>query len=299
MNLARSIWSSRIALFTCAALLSLALPVSAQVEKSGGQLPGDCNQDGARDLSDAICLFQFLFQNKPPSLPCGESLRDAGNVLLLDWNGDKKLDISDPIKSLQFLFRSTSGHALGEDCVPIVGCSEMCARPEVFDIERIQPFQLEQSFTYYWRGDQPDVRSGLLVVFKVNPNLVTPTNALEPVLYAGNQTVQRINHGHESGFVLGIIPEQIDLSGEPVWFGAPDLPERIDAETIATERAEIERSGIFLTLSSTDIQERTQSPVVASDLTALLRGQAANLLLEFSPQEQRLADSWRLPDTTP
>ena len=166
----------------------------------------------------------------------------------------------------------------------------------VIDIERIQPFQLEKSFKYDWRRDHPDVRSGLLVVFRVDPELVTPRNALEPVLYAGNQTVQRLNHGHESGFVIGIIPGQIDLSKEPVWFGTPALPERIDAEMIAKERAIAERSGISA-LNSTDIESRTLDPVVASDLTTLLREHAAELLLEFSPQEKPLADSWRLPVT--
>ena len=168
----------------------------------------------------------------------------------------------------------------------------------VIDIERIQPFRLEQSFKYEWRRDQPDVQSGLLVVFKVDTNLVTPRNALEPVLYAGNQTVQRLNHGHESGFVIGIIPEQIDLSKEPIWFGTPALPERIDAKMIARERTKAERAGI-LPLKSTDIQSRTQDPVVVSDLTTLLREQAANRLLEFSPQEKQLADSWRLPVMIP
>ncbi len=168
----------------------------------------------------------------------------------------------------------------------------------VIDIERIQPFRLEKSFKYDWRRDRPDVRSGLLVVFKVDPDLVTPRNALEPVLYAGNQTVQRLNHGHESGFVIGIIPQQIDLSKEPVWFGTPALPERIDAKTIARERTKAERSGISA-LKSIDIQSRTQDSVVASDLTTLLREQAANLLLKYSPQEERLADSWRLPVMAP
>lgn len=168
----------------------------------------------------------------------------------------------------------------------------------VIDVERIQPFRLKQSFKYDWRLNYPDVQSGLLVVFKVNTDLVTPRNALEPVLYAGNHTVQRLNHGHESGFVIGIIPEQIDLSQEPIWFGTPALPERIDGEMIARERTKAERAGI-LALKSTDIQSRTQDPVVASDLTTLLREQAADLLLEFSPQEKRLADSWRLPVTGP
>lgn len=167
----------------------------------------------------------------------------------------------------------------------------------VIDIERIQPFQLKQSFKYDWRRDHPDVHFGLLVVFKVDPDLVTPRNTLEPVLYAGNQTVQRLNHGHESGFVIGIIPEQIDLSQELIWFGAPALPERIDAEMIAKERAKAERAGI-LPLKSINIQSRTRDMIVASDLTTLLREQAANLLLEFSPQEKKLADSWRLPVTS-
>lgn len=166
----------------------------------------------------------------------------------------------------------------------------------VVGIMHIQPFHLEQSFKYDWRRDTPDVRSGLLVVFKVDPDLVTPRNALEPVLYAGNQTVQRLNHGHKSGFVIGIIPVQIDLSQEPIWFGTPDLPERIDAQTIAKERTKAERFGISA-LASFDIQSRTQDPVVAPDLTTLLREQAADLLLEFSPQEKMLADSWRLPVT--
>lgn len=168
----------------------------------------------------------------------------------------------------------------------------------VIDIVRIQPFQLKQSFKYDWRRDRPDVRFGLLVVFKVDPDLVMPKNTLEPVLYAGNQTVQRLNHGHESGFVIGIIPEQIDLSKEPVWFGTPALPERINAEIIAKERTKAERLDISA-LKSTDIQSRTRDMIVASDLTTLLREQAANLLLEFSPQEKPLADSWRLPVTAP
>jgi hypothetical protein len=166
----------------------------------------------------------------------------------------------------------------------------------VINIERIQPFRLEQSFQFDWRRDRPDVRSGLLVVVRVNPELVVPTNQLEPVLYAGNQTVQRLNLGHESGFVIGIIPEQIDLSQHPVWFGTPALPERIDADRIAAERARAERAGIKPRAAS-DIQSLTLDPIDAPDLSTLLREHAADLLLEFSPQEKPLADAWRLPVT--
>ena len=166
----------------------------------------------------------------------------------------------------------------------------------VIDIERIQPFRLEKSFKYDWRREHPDVASGLLVVVKVDPGLVTPTNALEPVLYAGNHTVQRLNQGDESGYVIGIIPEQIDLSKEPIWFGTPALPERIDSEMITIERTKAKRAGIT-PLKSTDIQGRTLNPVVAKDLTMLIREYAGDLVLEFSPQEKRIVESWRLPVT--
>lgn len=166
----------------------------------------------------------------------------------------------------------------------------------VVEIVRIQPFQLEKPYQFDWRKERPDVRSGLLVVLKVDTSLVRPTNGLQPVLYAGNQTVQRINQGYESGFVIGIIPAQIDLSKEPVWFGAPALPERIDEKTIRAERARALRSGIRL-MKADDIKSRTKDMAAVPDLTTLLRKYAADLILEFSPQEKQLVETWRLPET--
>ena len=88
----------------------------------------------------------------------------------------------------------------------------------ITDIERIQPSRPEQSFRYDWRRNYLDFRSRLLVVFNIDPELVTPRKALQAVLYAGNQTVQWFNHGHQSSFVNGIIPEQVHLSQEPTSF---------------------------------------------------------------------------------
>lgn len=184
----------------------------------------------------------------------------------------------------------------------ISGCRTKTPTPDgfkpqsVIDILRIQPFQLEQSFKYDWQSDHPDVKSGLLVVIKVDPKMVMPKNVLEPVLYAGNHTVQRLNQGNESGFVIGIIPEQIDLSKEPLWFGTPDLPERIDAKMIASELTKAKRSGISA-LKLSDIKSRTKEMIAAPDLTTLLRKNAGDLILEFSPQEKHIVESWRLPVT--
>jgi hypothetical protein len=166
----------------------------------------------------------------------------------------------------------------------------------VIDIVHIQPFRLEKPFKFDWRRERQDVTSGLLVVFKVDTSLVVPRNELEPVLYAGNQTVLRLNQGNQSGFVIGLIPGQVDLTKEPAWFGSPALPERIDAEMISQQRKLAERAGISA-IKSTDIQSKTKSPITAADLTMLLREEAANLVLQYSPQEKHLADTWRLPTT--
>jgi fibronectin type 3 domain-containing protein len=102
--------------------------VSATPEAPGGlQRPGDTNQDGTTDISDAISLFDFLFLGNVKALPCGDTTgEDAANVTLLDWNRDSTLDLSDGVGLLAFLFQGGAPHPLGGDCVRIVGCPEAC-----------------------------------------------------------------------------------------------------------------------------------------------------------------------------
>lgn len=156
------------------------------------------------------------------------------------------------------------------------------------------PFTLATGYAYDWSEDRPIVRSGLLVVLRVEPDLVFPRNAAEPVLYAGDRTVQRLNQGYESGHVIAIIPGEIDLTRAPIWFGRPELPERVTTEMIKAERALAERAEIQ-PLSADKLRLATRSSVQVSDLYELLREHAADLVLEYSPQESDLAKTWRLP----
>lgn len=164
----------------------------------------------------------------------------------------------------------------------------------VIDVVAVQPFTLEESYRHDWRQERPFIESGTLVVFQVDPDLVYPRNAAEPVLYVGNQTAQRLNQGHESGYVIAIVPGEVDLAREPAWFGSPELPERVNAETIRDERAKADKAGIR-PLDAEKIRNVTQEGLVASDLAALLREHVAELLIKFSPQEKALAETWRLP----
>jgi hypothetical protein len=93
----------------------------------GLQSPGDGNQDGKLDLSDAVSLFGYLFLGTGRALPCeAGSLLDPGNRALLDVNADEKVDLTDGVYVLNYLFRGGPHPALGTACVRIVGCSDSC-----------------------------------------------------------------------------------------------------------------------------------------------------------------------------
>jgi hypothetical protein len=97
------------------------------------QVPGDCNQDQGLDISDAVCVFGFLFLGQPPALPCGGGVAaDAGSIALIDWQPDGGIDISDGIAMLGFLFGGGPPHPLSvpgaevDACVSIAGCTPRC-----------------------------------------------------------------------------------------------------------------------------------------------------------------------------
>lgn len=169
----------------------------------------------------------------------------------------------------------------------------LSAKP-VKDILYAQPFTLEKGYKNDWSKEREVVSSGVLVVLEVDPTLVEPRDAAEPILYAGNTPVQRLNHGQQSGRVIGIVPGVADLAGSPIWFGLPGLPEHVTPETVRAERAQAEKSGIR-PFAAEKLRSVTRSPAAAPDLAALLRDQVAPLVLEYSPQEKNLAEAWRLP----
>lgn len=167
----------------------------------------------------------------------------------------------------------------------------------VDDVVYVRPFTLEKGFTFDWRKERPTVISGTVLVLKVNPDLVVPRQIAEPVLYVGDQTAQRVNAGNESGYVVAIVPGQVDLAKSPVWFGTPELPERVDASAISAERAKANTAGIkpFAAEKIAAARARGGEPLIAADEAALLRDEVAPLVMKYSPQEKHLADSLCTP----
>ncbi len=92
-----------------------------------------------------------------------------------------------------------TSHAAAQTAAP------QLPRP-VKDILYAQPFKLTKGYTNTWSKGRELVSSGVLVVLAVDPALVVPRDALEPILYAGSTPVQRLNHGCQSGRVIGIVP---------------------------------------------------------------------------------------------
>lgn len=164
----------------------------------------------------------------------------------------------------------------------------------VIDVVYVQPFSLAKGYTHSWREEKPFVKAGTLVVFKVNPGLVYPRNAAEPVLYVGNQTAERLNFGNDSGYVVAIVPGEVDVSKSRAWFGRPELPERVDEKIIMMETELADRQKIQ-PLNADAVQKVTQKHLDAPDLATLLRDHAAELVLKYSPGEKALAEAWRLP----
>ncbi|MGH9362269.1 MAG: hypothetical protein ACRD2T_10160, partial [Thermoanaerobaculia bacterium] len=91
----------------------------------GSQRPSDCNQDGRVDLSDGVCLLNFLFVGTVSRLPCGDgTVSEPGNLALLNANGDARLDLSDALRVFGFLFLGQRPPVLGTDCAVIAGCPD-------------------------------------------------------------------------------------------------------------------------------------------------------------------------------
>jgi hypothetical protein len=164
----------------------------------------------------------------------------------------------------------------------------------VDEVISIQPFTLDEGFEFDWSKERPLVKSGVILVLKVDPALVYPRQIAEPVLYVGDTTAQRMNFGNESGYVVALVPGEVDLATTPIWFGSPELPERVDRAMVSAERKLAEQNGIKA-VSARAAQTAVANGgerIHASNMTELL-DPIATLIEDHSPAENELVESLR------
>lgn len=102
------------------------LPEPGTLE-GGRQLPADWNQDGRRNVTDAVRLLLRLFAGLDAPLPCdGGDLRTGANLAVHDVSGDGKVDLGDAVHLIQYLFRAGPAPALGAKCTRVAGCPDVC-----------------------------------------------------------------------------------------------------------------------------------------------------------------------------
>ncbi len=166
----------------------------------------------------------------------------------------------------------------------------------VAEVVSARPFTLKEGYAFEWRKERPMVEKGLLLVLKVDPDLVYPRQTLEPVLYVGDQTAERVNNGYPSGRVVAIVPGVVDLTKAPIWFGTPNLPERVDTKTVKDERARAELAGIkpFASEKVTAAHAQGGEHLEVMDRYELRRA-AAGLIQAHSPQETDLINALLMP----
>ena len=102
------------------------LILNVGADPGGRQVPGDCNQDGLLDISDGLCLLYGLVDGPPANPPCGDPGSGFAGTLL-DFDGENGVNLTDVVGMLNYLFLNGPTHDLGENCLQVPGCVEVCA----------------------------------------------------------------------------------------------------------------------------------------------------------------------------
>ncbi len=185
------------------------------------------------------------------------------------------------------------------------GLSPLPTNPGATPIELVfaQPFALDVPYTHSWRAEAPDASSGWILVLRTDPALLERRQTAEPVLYAGSETGERVNNG-DGGNLVVLVPSALGANGLPVldptkvpiWFGTPELPERVDAQRIASELALATKQGVGPATSTAIRAQASLGTIFAPD-RGDLDSYLADLIELYSPTETDLVAGLRVSIT--
>ena len=174
----------------------------------------------------------------------------------------------------------------------------------VIDVLFAQPYVLDQAYVHTWRAERPLTGAGYLLVLEVEEAFTVPRNTKESVLYVGGEVAERLNWGTGSSRAIALVPAPLDADGAPaldletalIFYGSPELPERVDAALIQEELAAARAAGVEALSGARALTALEAGGGLKrfAGRTALER-HAARLLLEYSPSEAELAESLLVP----
>ncbi len=161
----------------------------------------------------------------------------------------------------------------------------------VLEVLHVREVRLASGYDSKWQAERPRVERGVLLVLRVDPELVRPRETAQPVLYWGDRVVERFNSGFGSGRVVAFVRGEVDLAAQPLWFGTPAAPEQVDAAWIADERRLAEEAGIDPPAAeAVAAAEGAGRPPLRLDDRSALQREAAALIRKHAPDEQTRAD---------
>ncbi len=160
-------------------------------------------------------------------------------------------------------------------------------RPTVIHVQEVT---LADSYETDFRKERPTVSSGWLIVLRARADVLAPRALAQPLLLAQGEgwteSVEWFNHGFDSGLRVAFVPRtsaaaraKDALAKCRIWFGAPGLPEQLDAQRLAQESALADAAGIPMQRIST-----TAAALGLRDRAALV-GVAHALVARHAPTE--------------
>ncbi len=162
--------------------------------------------------------------------------------------------------------------------------------PGVITLTHVQPFQLEQATTYPWNGHRSSFDQGTLFVVEVDPNQAQPRQAGAPVLYVGNTPAARLNPGHLDSHIVAFVPENIDFSATPIFWGPSTLPERVRPDLEGQDALKKAKAKPFPAAEVNKVQRPKKSLQSEKHIHVL----AADLIDQYAPQDGDFARGYRV-----
>lgn len=164
-----------------------------------------------------------------------------------------------------------------------------------------QPYRVDEPYKFsgMHEKDAPTVSGGWVIVVSTDPEIADVKQTHDELLFVGDQLVERVNVGADSGMVVGFVPAELDADGlptldlrtEPIYWAKPEiLPESMTALEASAVLASAVGEGVVPQIATAVEQARAAGgdTVDVRTLGELYRYSAEALLPRFAPEEADL-----------